>query len=113
MVVSFVCSPEQETDLFLKSGPVRKAEGNSPRSSVSKTKGTDPVGHINRRFHGVGMGQYPLSGYVQVGETAVGVVGVIDTSKIELFRNLLVMKRSLFIIDFCIVSIDMKSVLYD
>ena len=25
MVVSFVCSPEQETDLFLKSGPVRKS----------------------------------------------------------------------------------------
>ena len=52
MVVSLVCSPEQETDTFLKSGPVRKAEGNSPGSSVSKTKGTDPVGHINRRFRG-------------------------------------------------------------
>ena len=52
MVVSFVCSFEQETDQFLKSGPVRKAEGNSPGSSVSKTKGTDPVGHINGRFHG-------------------------------------------------------------
>ena len=36
------------------------------------------MGHINSRFHGVGMGQYPLSGYVQVGERAVGVKKVRD-----------------------------------
>ena len=52
MGVGFVYSPEQEKEKKKKSGPVRKAEGNSPGSSVSKTKGTDPVGHINGRFHG-------------------------------------------------------------